>query len=61
MTEGPRTGVIEHRRDVLERLLEAGVPATVLEALLPDWRSMIVDASGGRCADEDAAADRAPR
>lgn len=37
--------VSERRRDTVRRLLDAGVPTTVLMALLPDWEPFIRELS----------------
>lgn len=40
----PHTDVTEHRLEVVQRLLQAGVPTTVLQSLLPGWEGVIADA-----------------
>lgn len=43
--------VRERRRAVVDRLLEAGVPLTVLQALLPGWEDIIPRAGGRQVVD----------
>jgi hypothetical protein len=37
-------GVIERRPEVVRRLLERGIPTTVLVAMLPDWEPLLEEA-----------------